>query len=151
MIASERKAKIKLRRHQYYEKHRYEIAVKMIEEYFPNTIKRLQKEIPEKMEQYLNQYSYDWYLEKYTKAMLVHYGVGKAKIYYQECYSNTFLGYMFSIGMCAYSGYEGEHVKNYIKKMIRVSIICGINASNEVAHICRVNNLRVLYLDDNTH
>ena len=25
------------------------------------------KEIPEKMEQYLNQYSYDWYLEKYTK------------------------------------------------------------------------------------
>lgn len=151
MIESERKTQARLRRHRYYEKHKYEIAVKTIEEYFPNTIKRLQKEIPEKMEEYFKKYSYDLYWEKYTKAMLGHYGVGKAKIYYQECYSNTFLGYMYGVGRCAYSGYEGQHVVNYIKKMIRVSIICGINASNEVGHICRENNCRVMYLDDGTH
>ena len=140
-----------MRRRRYYENHRYEIAVKTIEKYFPNTIERLQKEIPEKIEEYLNKYSYDQYWEKYTKAMLAHYGVRKTKIYYQECYSNTFWGYLFSIGMCAYSGYEGDHVKKKKKKMIRVSIICGINASNEAGQICRENNWRVLYLDDSTH
>ena len=55
---------------------------------------------------------------------------------------------MKPICMCAMYGYSGTHVSNYIKKMIRVTVICGINTSDEVRHICKENHLSVKYLDD---
>ena len=118
-----------------------------MEVYLPKNIERIYKEIPEKVEEYLKKYSYEGQVEKYAQVMLKHYGVGREKSYYQDCCSNASLGYLYSIGRCAYCGYEDNHVKNYIKKMIRISIINGINASNEAAHICRSNNLRAVYLD----
>ena len=119
----------------------------MIDVYLPREIERLRKVIPEKMEQYYKIYSYDADMEKYTHSMLSRMGIKKGKSFYQDCLSNTYLGYMYSVGKCAYSGYTGSHVKNYIRLMIRVCIICGIYASDEVGQICKENQMKVVYLD----
>lgn len=150
ILCTGEKNKSRIYQRQYYEKNRYVLAKKQIEVYLPREIKRYQEEIPEKMKNYFECYSYDQQLEKYTKAMLRHYGIRQERSFYHDCISNTFLGYLYSIGRCASCGYTGNHVLNYIKLMIRVCIICGINASDEVAQICKENNCRAIYLDEIT-
>ncbi len=114
----------------------------------PEAIEKLHEKIPEKIAEYYEIYKYDEKIEKYTNRMLVHYGVSREKSFYQDCLSNTYLGYLYSVGRCAYKGYTGIHVVNYIKLMIRNCIIYGINTSNEVGQISKELNLRVVYLDD---
>lgn len=66
---------------------------------------------------------------------------------YNDCLSNSQLGYLYAVERSAYCGYIGNHVKNYVKFMIRVSIICAINTSNEVRQICKESHLQVVYID----
>ncbi len=147
-IKMEKRIKQKAYSREYYEKNRYKIAKHMVEQYLPEAIEKLHEKIPEKIAEYYEIYKYDEKIEKYTNCMLVHYGVSREKSFYQDCLSNTYLGYLYSVGRCAYKGYTGIHVVNYIKLMIRNCIIYGINTSNEVGQISKELNLRVVYLDD---
>lgn len=148
MIRLEKKVKLCLYRREYYEKNRCKIAEYLINEYWPQKIEQMRQKIPQKVEAYYNEYAYDLYLQNYTKFMLRKYGITLEKNFYQECFSNTFLGYMYAIGQCAYYGYSGEHVKNYIKLMIRISIISSIYVVDEIKLICQEQHFKVIYLDD---
>lgn len=143
----ERKQKTRLNRRKYYENNRYKFSKHCIEN-MQKEIDRLNKEIPEKIHEYYKIYAYGVNMENYTISILRHYGIAKEKSFYQECVSNTYLGYMYSIGRCAYCGYTGKHVENYIKLMIRVGIICGINTSNEARQIAKEIHAKVIYLED---
>ena len=114
----------------------------------PREIERFNKEIPETMKQYYN--TYNILVDNYINKTTSHYKISKEKSYYHDCVSNSYLGYMYAIGRCAYMGYEGEHVKNYIKLMIRVCVILSIYASDIVGQICRENNMNIVYLDDDS-
>ena len=137
-----------MRRRAYYEKNRYEICKRKMEIYIPQSIDKVKRIMPKTVLEYQAQYIYDERLESYTKYILKRMGVSASRDYYDDCISNSFLGYLYSICMCAMYGYTGTHVRNYIKKMIRVTIICGINTSDEVHQICKENHLSVKYLDD---
>lgn len=104
--------------------------------------------MPEIVSEYLEQYAYDEHIKLYTRYVLKKMGVKANRDYYDDCISNTHYGYIYSICMCAQHGYTGTHVSNYIKRMIRVTIICGINTFDEARQICQKNNLSVKYLDD---
>ena len=119
-----------------------------MEIYIPRSIDRIFSAMPEIVSEYKAQYIYDERLVSYTKYVLKRMGVSASRDYYDDCISNSFQGYIYSICMCAMYGYSGTHVSNYIKKMIRVTVICGINTSDEVRHICKENHLSVKYLDD---
>ena len=64
---------------------------------------------------------------------------------YDECFSNAALGYYYSICRCAFCGYT--YVVPYIRKMIGIAIICGINLSDETDTICKANNLKPVNCD----
>lgn len=137
-----------MRRRAYYEENRYELCKRKMEIYIPKSIDKVFKIMPKTVSEYLTQYIYDERFESYARYVLKRMGVSASRDYYDECISNTYQGYIYSICMCAMYGYTGTHVNNYIKKMIRVTIICGINTFDEVRHICKENNLSVKYLDD---
>lgn len=126
------------------------ISKNQIETYMPREIKRICKEIPEKIAEYYRRYEYGTEMEKYANFVLHLYGIRKEQYFYQECLSNCHIGYLYAIGRCAYKEYRGDHVKNYIKLMIRISIIYGINTSDEVGQICKETHMKAVYLDDDT-
>ena len=66
---------------------------------------------------------------------------------YAACGVSQTPRYLYAVERSAYCGYIGNHVKNYVKFMIRVSIICAINTSNEVRQICKESHLQVVYID----
>jgi len=49
------------------------------------------------------------------------------------------LCYMFTISRCAMCGYD--HVRGYLKKMIRIGIILALGCMDEAEEICRQNQL----------
>ena len=131
----------------YYENNKYKISKHKMEVYIQREIYRLRKEIPEKVELYFKMYAYDADMERYTRRMLAHFGIVGEKSFYNDCLSNSQMGYLYAVERSAYCGYIGNHVKNYVKFMIRVSIICAINTSNEVRQICKESHLQVVYID----
>ena len=97
------------------------------------------------MNEFLNQYPFEE-SEKFIRYALRWHGIYKNRNNYDECYSDATLGYYYSICRCAYCNYS--YVEAYIKKMIRITIICGINISKEVETICRENNLKSISYDE---
>lgn len=120
----------------------------MIDEYIPNKIIYIQSILPERVAEYKRVYTYDANTEKYICHIITGFGIRKDRACFAECFSNASYSYLFSICMCAYKSYSGKHVACYIKRMIKVSIICSLNTYNVVQEICKNNNLRPFYLDD---
>ena len=113
----------------------------------PDSIKRIKSVMPEKVEEYATRYSFAD-IEKYIRYAMMKHGIYKTKALYDECFSNAALSYYYSICRCAFKGYA--YVIPYIRKMIGIAIICGINLSDETAAICEKNNLRPVNYDTAT-
>ncbi|MBR3635811.1 MAG: hypothetical protein IKN47_06395 [Lachnospiraceae bacterium] len=116
-----------------------------MEKYIPGEIQRIQMLIPDRVNELLDQYTFE-NSEKYIRYALKWYGIYENREFYADCYSNAALGYYYSICRCAYCDYS--YVERYIRKMIRITIICGINTSKEVESICRENNLKAISFDE---
>ena len=103
---------------------------KTIEDYAYASIKRCQKVAQRKMDEMMALYPYEAYSE-YIRIICYRYRAYKSNSYlWDECQSCAFIAYWYSIGRCAVSGYEGDHVNNYIKKLIRIYVRCKVAQYN---------------------
>lgn len=84
----ERKQKKRIKRRKYYENNRYEFSKRHIEN-MQKEIDRLNKEIPDKINEYYKIYVYGVNMENYISFILRRYGIAKEMSFYQECVSNT--------------------------------------------------------------
>ena len=124
------------------------MAKKHIEIYIPKSIDNIMSQIPDKVQKVIKIYDFDNYAEPYIKKTLWRYGITKNKFYYDDCYSNASVGYIYSVCRCAFCNYD--YVVPYIRKMIKITIVDGIVIANEFKNICKENNFRATYLDDDS-
>lgn len=111
----------------------------------PNAISKIHKLIPEKVEALYQRYPYDIYGELEMKKRLRINRIRERQIEYQECCDAGIIAYMYSIHRCALKDYQ--YVKAYIRKMISIAIIEGINIAREDKHLCDANGLQQIPLD----
>lgn len=111
----------------------------------PRTIQMVHAQMPEKVQQLYAQYPFEIYAEPLIKERLRRMGIYEHRLEYQECYDAAMEAYLFSIHRCALCSYE--HVAGYIRKMVRVAIILGLNITHEGRNICKMNHLQQIQLD----
>lgn len=129
----------------YYERNRWKICNYFINIYMPKAIDTIHKKIPEKVSVLYQKYPYETYGDLPIKRRLRICKIKENQMEYQECYDAAMEAYLYSIHRCAFCDYE--YVAYYIKKMISVAIICGINIAQESKHLCKVNGFKQVNLD----
>lgn len=97
------------------------------------------------MEEYYTKFPYERYCEPLIRKQIRRFGIKAHQIEYQECYSAAMESYMYSIAQCALHNYN--YVENYIKKMIKVTIICVLVIVNENCIICREHGFKQIELN----
>ena len=103
---------------------------KTTEDYAYNSIKRCSLSAQKKMDKMMVQFPYDEYTE-YISCICCRYRAYRSNSYlWDECRSCSYIAYWYSIGRCAVSGYKGDHVRFYIKKLIRIYIRCKVAQYN---------------------
>lgn len=103
---------------------------KTTEDYAYNSIKRSSLSAQKHMDKMMLQFPYDEYIE-YINRICHRYRAYRSNSYlWDECHSCSYIAYWYSIGRCAVSGYEGDHVRFYIKKLIRIYIRCKVAQYN---------------------
>lgn len=106
------------------------------EDYAYNSIMRCSLSAQKQMDKMMVQFPYDEYTE-YISSICRRYRAYRSNSYlWDECHSCSYIAYWYSIGRCAVLGYEGDHVRFYIKKMIRIFVRCKVTQYNlENGHI----------------
>ena len=109
---------------------------KTTEDYAYNSIKRCLLSAQKQMNKKMVQFPYDEYTE-YINRICNRYRAYRSNSYlWDECHSCAYIAYWYSIGRCAVSGYVGDHVRFYIKKLIRIYIRCKVAQYNlENGHV----------------
>lgn len=121
------------------------MSKKQLDEYIPNTIQSIRKNIPEQVENYYTQFPFEKYGDPFIRRKLQKLGVRQDRVEYQDCYEAATMGYLYSIHRCALMQYE--YIVPYIRKMIKVCIFLGWNISQEIRHLCEENNFSQISLD----
>lgn len=100
----------------------------------------------ETVEKLYNDYPFEKYAEPVFKKKASRAGVRESHEWYMECYSAAMWCYLYSINRCALGGYD--YVDSYIRKMMGIAIALGLGSSKEFQSICRQNDARPIYLND---
>ena len=129
----------------YYEKHKVDICKKVLNERASNSIETIQAKYPEAVERYLQLYPFDQYGERNIQNILYRNGLRPSQAAYADCYGNGMLAYLYSIHRCAAMGCH--YVVPYIKKMIRIYMLCTLVVYNDSGNLCRANGFREVRLD----
>ena len=93
----------------------------------------------------MKNYPFEEYGEIFIIRALRRYGIYPAHGMYADCYDAGMLAYLYSIHRCAFMGYT--YTEPYIKKMVRIYIICAIAVYKETKNLCRVNGFTEIRLD----
>lgn len=129
----------------YYERNRYELCRRRIGEECFRAMEKVKTVCPERIERYLEQWPFDAYADRRIKRQLWWYRIHPQHQLYDDCYDAGMLAYLYSIHRCAMMEYQ--YVNQYIAKMVRIFVICALNAGRETEHLCREHNLRLRHLD----
>lgn len=129
----------------YYERNRYELCRRRIGEECFRAMERVKRACPERIERYLEQWPFDSYADRRIKSQLLWWHIHPQHRLYDDCYDAGMLAYLYSIHRCAMMEYQ--HVRQYIAKMVRIFVICALNAGRESENLCRENDLRLCHMD----
>lgn len=129
----------------YYERNRYELCRRRIGEECFRAMEKVKAVCPERIERYLEQWPFEAYAAKRIKSQLWQWRIYPQHRLYDDCYDAGMLAYLYSVYRCAMMEYQ--HVNQYIAKMVRIFIICALNAGHETENLCRENNLRLYHID----
>ena len=138
-------AEIKEKRRKYYQENKYRICNRVLNCYCLKAIEQIRASCPGKVGSYMRQYPFEEYAEVFIRRALCRYNIYRTHGMYDDCYDAGMLAYLYSIHRCAAAQYT--HTQAYIKKMIRIYIICAMVVYQESKNICRVNGLRETCLD----
>lgn len=129
----------------YYERNRYELCRRRIEEACFRAMEKVKAVCPERIERYLERWPFDAYADRRIKSQLRWWRIYPQHRLYDDCYDAGMMAYLYSIHRCAVMEYQ--HVEQYIAKMVRIFVICALNVGREAENICRKNGLRLCYMD----
>ena len=122
----------------YYERNRYALCRRRLGEECFRAMEKVKAVCPERIEQYMEQWPFDAYADRRIKSHPQHH-------LYDDCYDAGMLAYLYSIHRCAMMEYQ--HVNQYIAKMVRIFVICALNAGRETENLCRESDLRLCHMD----
>lgn len=131
----------------YYERNRYELCRRRIGEECFRAMEKVKRVCPERIERYFEQWPFEAYADRRIKRQLWWWRIYPQHHLYDDCYDAGMLAYLYSIHRCAMMEYQ--HVEQYIAKMVRIFVICALNAGREAENLCRENDLRLCHMDDN--
>lgn len=131
----------------YYERNRYELCRRRIGEECFRALERVRTACPERVEHYLAQWPFDSGTERRIRAQLHLWHIYPQHHLYDDCFDAGMLAYLYTIHRCAMMEYQ--YVGRYFQKMLRVFIICALNAGREAETLCQANDLRLCRLDHN--
>ncbi len=129
----------------YYERNRYELCRRRIGEECYRAMEKVMAVCPERIERYLEQWPFEAYAARRIKSQLWWWHIYPQHKLYDDCYDAGMLAYLYSIYRCAMMEYQ--NVNQYIAKMVRIFIVCALNAGREAENLCRENNLRLYHMD----
>ena len=138
-------ANAKEKRRKYYEENKYRICNYILNCYCLKAIEQIRASCPSEVSIYMQRYPFEEYAEAFIRRALHRYNIYRSHGMYDDCYDAGMLAYLYSIHRCAVMQYT--YTQAYIKKMIRVYIICAIVVYQESKNVCRVNGLREIHLD----
>ena len=99
------------------------------------------------VDSYYKKYPFDEY-ERYVIYVMTYKGIFYNKREYYDCFSVSAIAYMYSISQCAYRGYDGQHVKSYIRKLIPIYINCQLIIYDDEKNLGQANNFKQINIDD---
>lgn len=129
----------------YYERNRYDLCRRRLGEECFRAMEKVKAVCPERIERYLEQWPFDAYADRRIKSQLWWWRIYPQHHLYDDCYDAGMLAYLYSIHRCAMMEYQ--HVNQYIAKMVRIFVICALNAGRETENLCRENDLRLCHMD----
>jgi hypothetical protein len=141
----EQKTRIRQKRREYYDKNKYTLCNNTINVYCIAKIEKVRSLYMDRVGEYINRYSFEEYADSYIRKQLSIYKINKSHSHYDDCYDAGMMAYLYSVHRCAEMSYS--HVEPYIKKLIRIYIICAIVIHNDSKNLCKENNFSEVRLD----
>ena len=133
------------KRRKYYEENKYKICHNTLNRYCFKSMEQIQGFCPDRVDDYTNRYPFEEYAERYLKRQLCIYEIFPAQDRYADCFDAGLLAYLYSIHRCAAMQYN--HAAAYIKKMIRIYIICAVIIYRDAKELCQVNGFQEIRLN----
>ena len=131
---------------QYYQRNRSRVCRQTLEDYTFRSIQEIQECCPERVAAYLERWPFEQFAEKRIYWQIFRMGVHREDQRFDACFDAGMMAYLYSIHRCAYMGYE--HVYPYIRKMIRILVICALNIYPDAERLCAENQLRLEHLEE---
>ena len=77
--------------------------------------------------------------------ILKHRGIQRHNSIYDDCISDSFEVYLYTILRCSHMRYS--HVENYFRFMVKIVIIWNWSISRELMEYCRKERLKLINID----
>ena len=135
-------------RRQYYEANKYALCHHTLNVYCVNKIERIRTLCPDRADSYISRYPFEEYADRYIKKRLAIHRVLSSHGHYHDCYDAGMMAYLYSVHRCAEMSYD--HVIPYIKKLVRIYIICALVIHDDTKNLCQSNGFREIRLDSET-
>ena len=129
----------------YYERNKYRLCYYKLNSYSFDAIEQISKKCSKTVRKYIENYPFEIYADKYIIQELNRYRIYTTHGNYDDCYDAGMIAYLYSVHRCAFMKYN--HTEAYIKKMIRIYIICALVIYNETYNICKENGFQEIRLD----
>lgn len=128
----------------YYELNRFECCKRRLGILLDRSLEKVKSilkcEYEEKISEFKNKYPFELKFYEYAKSILKYYGIKTNFFIYDECISSVYISYNYSIHRVTVN--NCQHIENYIKRMIKVFIICTLNTYDTKRQICLYHNLK---------
>jgi hypothetical protein len=129
----------------YYEKNKYRICNRTLNVYCVKAIEKTRIACPNSVDDYLKRYPFETYAEPNIKKELHKRHIFSSQGAHADCYDAGMFAYLYSVHRCAVMRYD--YTEAYIKKMIRIYIVCALVVYSEAQNLCRANGLREMRLN----
>jgi len=140
--------KIREKRRKYYEDNKYRLCNYTLNCYCIRAIEKIRGSYRDAVDEYINRYPFEIYAESSIRKELSKHKIYPSQARHADCYDAGMLAYLYSIHRCAAMKYN--HSEYYIKKMIRIYVICAIVVYEETKNLCRINGFFEIRLNADT-
>lgn len=121
---------------------------KTISEYSYRSMESIQALYPHRVERYFQNYPFDQYGHRFICNVLYRFRIYRDRAEYDDCYEAGMVAYLYSVHRCA--ALDCDYTIPYIRKMIRIYVLCALVIADDGRNLCRANGLRQIHLDADT-
>lgn len=121
---------------------------KTLEEYAYRSIERVRMQFPEQVAEWLALFPFEEYGHRRICAQLYRCRIFAGHAAYDDCYEAGMLAYLYSMHRCA--ALNCDYTVPYIRKMVRIYVLCALIVYRDAHNLCRANGFREVQLDADT-